>query len=209
MLKLWLVAEVRRISFGVVGKPRVSILTPTIAGREAMLEECCVSVAAQTFGDYEHLILLDEDRRGVAVTVNELAGSALGEWLVPFADDDLLLPRFLELLVAAAVGPIVYSPPLVWGEDAAQFRAPPPNIPGAALISADLWRALGGYGLNLSGPEDQDFWRRASTGGHAFILVDEHPTWVYRFWGENLSRSPAPAGSAHPSGITDPGTTLS
>lgn len=168
----------------------MSVLTPTIPGREPFLKECVASVAAQTFRQWEHLILLDEDRRGCAATMNELAGHAFGEWLLILADDDILLPRCLELLLAGAAPPaeIVYAPPLVWGEDSAQFCAAPPNIPAVALVRKTLWERLGGYSLDVPSAEDNALWRLAESRGVTFTRVDQHPTWVYRFHGGNKSR---------------------
>jgi hypothetical protein len=139
------------------------------------------------------LILLDEERRGCAATVNELAGGAVADWLFILADDDLMLPRCLELLMAASkaqagVG-VFYSPPLVWGEDGAQFCASPPNIPSAALIGRELWEKIGGYSLDAPSAEDGVFWRQVEQRGATFVRVDEHPTWVYRFHGKNKSRT--------------------
>ena len=60
----------------------VSILTPSIPERADMLEECRASVKAQTVTRHEHLVMVDEDRRGCAVTMNLLATLAHGEWLL-------------------------------------------------------------------------------------------------------------------------------
>lgn len=166
------------------------MLTPTIPGREHFLVECAASVAAQTFRRYEHLILLDENRQGCAATMNELAGYAVGEWLFILADDDILLPRCLELLLENGSGEIIYSPPLVWGEDGAQFCAGPPNIPAVALIRKDLWDRLGGYSLDVPSAEDNAFYKLAESRGVTFTRVDQHPTWIYRFHGGNKSRVP-------------------
>lgn len=163
-------------------KPLVSVLTPTIIGREPLLAECEAAVAAQTFQNHEHLILLDDEYAGCSATVNQLAAVARGDWLFIVADDDILLPRCLELHVAAAdAASVVYAPPLVWGEDAAQFRAAPPNIPAVALISRRLWDKLGGYNTNLANTEDRDLWVRAEAKGARFVRADSEPTWVYRF----------------------------
>lgn len=159
----------------------VSVLTPTVPGREQMLEECRLSVQAQTFGRFEHLVELDKDRAGCSVTMNRLAERAQGEWLLPLADDDLLLPRCLETLLAhGAEGDIIYAPPLVTGnEDRWWFFQTPPVIPSFALIRAELWRILGGYNETLEHEEDRDLWTRALAADARFVRVDE-PVWVYR-----------------------------
>ena len=78
------------------------MLTPTIAGREHLLEECRLSVLYQTYSGWEHLRLLDEEREGCAATMNALAEVARGEWLIPLADDDLILPGCITRLVKAS-----------------------------------------------------------------------------------------------------------
>lgn len=168
--------------------PLVSILTPSLPEREKLLIECERSVVAQTFEDYEHLALVDVDREGCAVTMNKLASIATGEWLLPLADDDLLLPGCLETLIAHLDGAdIVYSPPLVTGnEDRWWFFQEPPAIPSFALIRASLWRELGGYNEALRREEDRDLWVKALGVGARFVRVDE-PTWIYRQHAGNKS----------------------
>lgn len=157
----------------------ISILTPTIPGRERFLAECHASVQAQTTDQFEHIVTLDANGDGCAVTMNLCAEKATGEWLLPLADDDLLLPRALENLLAAE-GDVIYSPPLVTGnEDRFWFWQSPPVLPSCALIRASLWRELGGYDETLSHEEDRAMWVKALDVGAVFTRVDE-PCWVYR-----------------------------
>lgn len=172
----------RRLVYG-DDDPLVSVLTPTIKGRERWLRECVASVASQTLGNHEHLILLDKDRRGCSWTTNRLAEKAKGAWLFILADDDLLLPGCLEhLLTSVQSAGVIYSPPMVWGEDRGQFWGEPPGIPACALISAALWRQVGGYNQELKQVEDGDLWARMDQRGAIFRRVADQPTWVYRFW---------------------------
>jgi len=169
----------------------VSVITPSIPGRERFLDECKRSVAAQapsTVYAWEHLVWLDEERKGCSATVNRLASMAGGEWLLPIADDDLLLPGCLDsLLIAAGEADIVYSPPLVTGnEDRWWFFQAPPCIPSTALIRATLWRDLGGYDETLRHEEDRDLWTKALAAGARFERVDS-PTWIYRQHDSNKS----------------------
>lgn len=170
-----------RRSSGSHRKPLVSVLTPTLPERFVFLCECSASVDAQTFTGWEHLIGVDEDGEGCAVSMNNLAREADGEWLLPLADDDLLLPGALATLADHTdEGDIIYSPPLVTGnEDRWWFFQTPPAIPSFALIRAELWRDLGGYDEALVREEDRDLWTRALDAGARFVRVDE-PTWVYR-----------------------------
>ncbi len=152
-----------------------------------MLVECKASVAAQTFTGWEHLVEVDENRDGCAKTMNRLAARAKGKWLLPLADDDLLHPDCLEVLLAASPeADIVYSPPEVSGKPAGPFQKSPPAIPSCALIHADLWAEIGGYREDLTREEDRKFWTLAKQRHARFVRVDRE-TWVYRFHGGNKS----------------------
>ncbi len=167
----------------------MSVLTPSIPERSDFLREAKASVKSQTFRSYEHLISIDTEYQGCAPTVNALADRASGEWLFILADDDLMLPGCLQAhMKVSEDADIVYGPPLVWGEDGAQFCAQVPNIPSASLIRADLWRRFGGYGNHLMTCEDRDFYERAYNQQAIFVRVEDTPTWVYRFHGKNKSR---------------------
>jgi glycosyltransferase involved in cell wall biosynthesis len=166
----------------------VSVLTPTIRGREKLLRECRASVLFQTTGCWEHLRLLDEELNGCAASMNELAAAARGEWLLPLADDDLLLPGCLEMLLEEADGgDVIFSRPLVWGADPRPFWGEPPVIPSFALIRRSLWESLGGYDDEWNREEDRRLWIRALAMGARFVKVEYGPTWVYRFHGGNKS----------------------
>src|SRR4051812_42464614 len=143
---------------------------------------------AQTFDDLEHLVGIDEDHDGCAISMNRLADKAEGEWLLPLADDDLLLPGCLASLLAHADdADVVYAPPLVTGnEDRWWFFQAPPVIPSCALIRADLWRELGGYDETRVREEDRDLWIKALAAGARFVRVDE-PCWIYRQHAGNKS----------------------
>lgn len=166
----------------------------TVPKRAAMLAECVASVEAQTFRDWELLVLCDDLYEGQSRTINRIAAEARGEWVVPFDDDDLMLPGFLAGLHAATDGDdvvrpaeIVFAPPDVEGEDPGQFRREPPMIPTPALIRTDLWRRLGGYDESVREQEDRMLWHGALSAGAVFKRVDE-PLWIYRFHGGNKSR---------------------
>jgi GT2 family glycosyltransferase len=162
--------------------PLVSVLTPSIPGRNSYLTECELSVRSQGFGRWEHLQEVDHEREGCAIVMNRLAAAAKGEWLLPLADDDLLLPGALErLLNLTDEADVIYAPPLVSGnEDRWWFFQTPPAIPSFALIRADLWHDLGGYDETLIREEDRDLWTRALAAGARFARFDAEPIWVYR-----------------------------
>ena len=167
---------------GNLGEPGlVSILTPSIPERTVFLEECVRSVEAQTSDMWEHIVEVDEAHEGCSVTMNKCALQAAGEWVLPLADDDLLLPRCVETLLAhTSDADIVYAPPLVTGnEDRFWFFQAPPAIPSFALIRRSLWFSLGGYDETAVREEDRKMWIKAMDAGARFVRVDE-PTWVYR-----------------------------
>jgi hypothetical protein len=169
-------------------EPLVSVLTPTLPERAEYLKECCASVSSQTAGVWEHLVETDEDRAGCSVMANRLVAAATGVWLLPLADDDLLLPGCIEhLLAASGEADVVYSPPLVTGnEDRWWFFQAPPVIPSTALIRRSLWVELGGYDESLSREEDRQLWIKALAAGARFVRVD-YPTWCYRQHSGNKS----------------------
>lgn len=172
------------------------MVTPSIPERHELLVECVASVREQTLQtwQYEHLVLVDTEREGCSKTVNKAAAEARGDWIFLLADDDLLLPGCLKHHLAfSEQADIVYSPPLVWGEDYPQFHGSPPTIPSTCLIRAELWRTLNGYDERLGATEDRNLYERAIERYARFVRADQQPTWVYRFHGRNKSRQPASA----------------
>lgn len=161
---------------------KVTVITATIPERAGMLEECVASVCAQTYRDYEHLILLDSKREGCSAMVNRMVADAQGEWLLPIADDDLLLPGCLQtLLDHSEDADVVYSPPLVWGlHDPWWFFQAPPAIPSTALVRTSVWRELGGYDETAVREEDRKLWAKAVERGARFVRASDDPTWIYR-----------------------------
>jgi glycosyltransferase involved in cell wall biosynthesis len=105
--------------------PRVSVLTPIYNTNPTHLRECIESVLAQTFTDFEFLILNDSpdnmeiekivkeyakrDKRikyfkndrnmGITPSRNKLLDMARGEYIATFDHDDISVPNRLELQV--------------------------------------------------------------------------------------------------------------
>lgn len=167
----------------------VSVITATIPGREAMLRECRASIAGQTYAAAQHIVLMDELREGCSVMVNRAANKALGDWVFFLADDDLALPRCLEIhMEHADNADIVYAPPLVWGiHDPWWYFQAPPAIPATALMRRDLFLELGGYDESVVREEDRGLWKRAMAAGARFVRASGDPTWVYRMHQTNKS----------------------
>lgn len=125
--------------------------------------------------------------------MNELASASRGTYVLPLADDDLLLPGAVEALTCQTTASerastVVYAPPLVWGlDDPWWFFGEPPAIPSFGLIPRVLWDEVGGYDDEWNREEDRRFWTRAIERGASFVRYDASPTWVYRFHGGNKS----------------------
>lgn len=78
----------------------VTLLTPSLPGREEMLAETVRSVQAQTV-PVEHLWAVDVDRLGPAPVRNKLLADVATELVGFVDDDDVLDPQHVELCVAA------------------------------------------------------------------------------------------------------------
>ncbi len=75
----------------------VTVITPTIPGREHLLEECMASVEAQTMKPVAHVVGLDAGREGPAKVRNDLVRGIETEWIAFLDDDDLLMPNHFEI----------------------------------------------------------------------------------------------------------------
>jgi hypothetical protein len=83
----------------------VTVLTATIPGREVLLLECLESVYRQTVEVEAHLVLAQSCTEGLPSPVhcakmqNALLASVATEWTMRLADDDLLLPDHVAVLM--------------------------------------------------------------------------------------------------------------
>lgn len=80
----------------------VSVITPTIPGREAMLKRAIASVEAQVRRPNIHFISMDVDGIGCAEMKNRMIRRATTEWVAFLDDDDEWLPNHLQVLMEAA-----------------------------------------------------------------------------------------------------------
>jgi GT2 family glycosyltransferase len=172
----------------------IALITPSVPERAQRLAECIASVATQTRTPDEHFVGIDHERIGVANMLNRLAERTSSAWLAVLADDDLLDPCHLDVLIAEAEGAdIVYAFCRVTGrggwspnrdfDPAALRRAN--YIPATALIRYSLWERLGGWSERQV-HEDHEFWLRALDAGATFRCIPR-VTWTYRFHGGNRS----------------------
>jgi glycosyltransferase involved in cell wall biosynthesis len=82
--------------------PKLSILTPTIPGREKQLERLTDRLAAQ-IGDspVEHLVLCDNKRRSIGGKRQALLDIARGEYIAFVDDDDTVAEGYVSSLLTA------------------------------------------------------------------------------------------------------------
>lgn len=76
----------------------ITVITPTLPDRTEKLAECKESVKNQTVPFHDHLVLVDEEREGPAVTRNKLIEQVETEWVQFLDDDDVLYPEYNETI---------------------------------------------------------------------------------------------------------------
>jgi glycosyltransferase involved in cell wall biosynthesis len=169
----------------------VTLVTPTISGREPLLIELARDVAAQTKPPKRWLIGFDYECRGPGRIRNLLALTADTEWLAFVDDDDRISPNHLETLVGAArpEDSVVYTLGEVEGRN---WQIPHDcthglrynTIPMTTLVRSTAFREVEGF--DDEHQEDFSLWRRIRQRGGIFHCVHS-VTWTYRFHGDNRS----------------------
>ncbi|MHB8742582.1 MAG: glycosyltransferase [Sulfuricaulis sp.] len=163
----------------------MTVITPTVRGRERLLERCVASVGAQSV-PVDHLILEDADGEGPSVIRNRLVGFVKTGWILPLDDDDELDPDCVQVLLENAGGVDIVYPwcrmvdrtdgwvpnKLFWAE--ALFKQN--YIPVTALIRTEAFEMLGGYRGRVL--EDWVLWQWAYLHGLKFRCVPE-VLWSY------------------------------
>lgn len=163
----------------------ITVVTPTVPGREAILAECMASVKAAGF---PHLIALDSQGAGPAAIRNHLLEQATTSWVVFLDDDDLIYPHY-EQIVAPHLNDadVVYTAWDLTGAD----NPPPPSgpfdaellrqanyIPVTACVRVAAIQAVGGFPEDAD-LEDHGLWLRLLDAGYRFRYVPV-AGWLYR-----------------------------
>lgn len=181
--------------------PSITVITPTIPGREQFLAECRASVAAQTVPPAAHLVRLtdpgERTRAGkedhMVEQHNALLAMVETEWLAVLHDDDTYLPHHLETIMPVlGDADVVYTfstTPEVsrqdvtgWGQAQLVEALERSNIlPACAAIRTEVEREIGGW-QHVDKPLFSDWsnWLRLAKAGARFVCVPT-PTWGYRF----------------------------
>lgn len=151
----------------------VTVVMPTITGREELLRRARRSIDAQTVAPGAVVEVWDEQREGAAKARNRGIEHVQTDWIAWLDDDDELLPNHIKVLVAGAnrsKADLVFSyaefvggrDPLACCSDLGQLIAKPLQVPfGKAqerwlrdvgnfipvtyLVRASLVRKVGGF----------------------------------------------------------------
>lgn len=166
----------------------ITIVTPTIPGREPLYEECRASVAALTHTEpLTHITMLDVNGDGPAVMRNRMLEQVVTEWTVFLDDDDLLFPNYLDAVDPHLAGAdVVYT---AWQLSGAIDPVPYPRfdagllrqhniIPVTACVRTEAVRAVGGFPTDAE-LEDHALWLALLDAGARFAYTPVI-AWHYR-----------------------------
>jgi len=191
----------------------ITVLTATLGRRPEMLAEAVASVAAQTFTDWEHVIVddgsfsvpdmanvrvLPVSHRGLGPARNAGLTVARGDAIALLDDDDVWLPEHLDTVWSAMTktgADVVYADCIEEGRrdgyhiDVGPFDAGRLAVENficvpATLVRTASLRAVGGF--PDSALEDWALWKRMHASGMAFEFVPRK-TVRYRFHVDNLT----------------------
>ena len=182
-------------------KGEVTVLTSAVPHRVNMLQDCIKSVINQTKKPYAHHIGIDYSKAGCGAMMNRMAKDVKTEWIAFLADDDILYPNHLEVLLDAVddKAKMIYPWCNVSGKGWADNWNPnslyDPDrlkrgnyIPGTVLFHTETYHELGGFNETPFITEDYNLWQ-ALLAKHGQFSIKCVPviTWEYRFHGKNCS----------------------
>jgi glycosyltransferase involved in cell wall biosynthesis len=169
---------------------KIAVVTPTLPGRESLLNECRESVKNQVVSvPVFHAVGVDYNKEGSALTRNKIVKGLPSEydWIAFLDDDDLFLPEHLQTLLNEAGDADVIYPSLqtvgfTWANyfvrDFDPDRLRRENfIPVTVLMRRSLFDRVGGF--KNCWVEDHDLWVRCLDAGARFKFVPK-ATWQYR-----------------------------
>lgn len=190
----------------VVAPLDITVVIPTIRGREKMLARARQSVADQIYRPVQVIVIEDVGKAGAARNRQQGLDQVATEWVAFLDDDDEMLPGHLLALVRAQQ---IHGADIVWpwfdvqgGTDPFPMHegrqwdpTNPHQIPITVLARTEAVRAVGGFhdmpegSLDPRGQragEDWDLWLRMSAAGYRFHHVNER-TWIWNHHGGNTS----------------------
>jgi hypothetical protein len=182
----------------------LSVVTPSVPVRAALLTEARRSVARQYWPPAAHLVRVE--KRPATMTAmehlvhqrNALVEQVATPWFATLDDDDLMLPSHLDAQREAiesdewdviSTWPVEprMTPP-VWDGSLEQLEAGN-RICCTAVVRTEAFRAVGGYRADVDPGffEDWDLWLRLHRAGARFRLI-ERRTWHYRQHAGQMTR---------------------
>ncbi len=193
----------------------VTVITPTIPGREEMLAEAKASVVAQALPVAAHLVRFGDvgewgpNPLDLAHKRNALAELAVTDWVACLDDDDLYLPEHFATIAPYLddEADVIYTWPTErvvatvdvtgWSSSFIAHELQRSNlIPSNACIRRAALEKVGGWEERYDliarqfpsgcAYEDWDLWLRMAQAGMRFRCVPAM-TWVYRRHDNNLS----------------------
>jgi glycosyltransferase involved in cell wall biosynthesis len=148
--------------------PSVSVLTPTISGREQFLSRCVRSISAQAV-PVEHLIV-NGDGLTATQAFQRCLDASSGDYVMPVSDDDWIAPHAVETLL-----------PLLDDADVAFGQMVITNLQGARVVGlggAVMWRRsltdrIGGFDTRWRFAGDTDLYGRFAYSDARIAYVPE------------------------------------
>jgi len=191
----------------------ITVLTATLGRRQAMLMEAVESVRAQSFGDWEYIVVDDGSfsvpdiegvrvlrvtHRGLGAARNAGLAAASGDAIALLDDDDVWLPHHLETTRAAleeGAADVAYADCHEVGRrdgyaiDVRPFDGDLLQVENficvpATIVRTEPLRAVGGFPEGAL--EDWELWKRMHARGMRFVHVPAK-TVLYRFHEDNLT----------------------
>ena len=173
----------------------VTVCTPSLPHRSQFRYECIEAVNNQTVKPRAHFVGIDHARVGGPKMLNDMIKHSETTWVAPIADDDLMYPNYLEVLLANSEGAdMIYGWCNITGGragwdlkqpfDAKRLRQGP-YIPATILLRKSVWEEFGGYS-EVEVCEDYAFQLRLLDAGKVIRNVPQ-VIWEYRFHGRNVS----------------------
>ena len=180
----------------------ITVVVPTIAGRETLLDRALASVEAQSMPS-QVIVELDSDRLGAAAARNRALAKVDTDWVVFLDDDDVLKPNHLRACARHARltgADVVYPGYDAVGEDPIgcfgigfdPYLLRRRNfIPVTTLCRTDRVRAAGGFQehLDVNGDpcEDWGLWLALFDLGAKFSHLPQR-TWIWTVTGGTRGR---------------------
>lgn len=188
----------------------ITVVIPTIPGREAMLDRAIASVERQDLLPRDLVVEHDVNREGPAAVRNRALAKVETEWVAFLDDDDEMHPEHLLTLVrlqeetgAAMVWPWFKvqggRDPFPMHRGRQWDPADPHQIPITVLARTAAIMDVGGFRTMAAGPtdrlgnrcgEDWQLWLDLSAAGYEFAHTPEQ-TWTWHHGSHNTSGLPS------------------